>query len=181
MSPDNTGKKRQEGRRTLPKGHLGLTLLHSLMASIGYSRPFFFSHPFSRAKRNPSCQSLILKFSAITQRLENPCSSGSTRRISSIDPLVIGNGNAAKNYAPPAAVNSRPSRRLKTACDTQLPSLASSSCAGRRPCGVSLSTKPGRTCDSCAVTSCSDIPVFSAKVLTIDGPSAEPIEPGEIG
>src|ERR1700722_20073443 len=62
--------------------------------------------------------------------------------------------------------------------ETQPPNRASSSCVGRRPCGVSLSTKPGTSCDSCAVTSCSDKPVFSDKALIRDGPSADPSEPG---
>ena len=62
--------------------------------------------------------------------------------------------------------------------ETQPPNRASSSCVGRRPCGVSLSTKPGTSCDSCAVTSCSDKPVFSDKALIMDGPSADPSEPG---
>jgi hypothetical protein len=88
-----------------------------------------------------------------------------------------------KSSTPPCA-SSRDRVRLvrglshNAARETQPPNRASSSCVGRRPCGVSLSTKPGRTCANCAVTSCSDIPVFSAKVLIIDGPSADPSEPG---
>ena len=68
--------------------------------------------------------------------------------------------------------------RLLARGETQPPNRASSSCVGRRPCGVSLSTKPGTSCDSCAVTSCSDKPVFSDKALIMDGPSADPSEPG---
>ena len=68
--------------------------------------------------------------------------------------------------------------RLLARGETQPPNRASSSCVGRRPCGVSLSTKPGTSCDSCAVTSCSDKPVFSDKALIMDGPRADPSEPG---
>jgi hypothetical protein len=69
-------------------------------------------------------------------------------------------------------------KRSLGARGTQPPNRASSSCVGRRPRGVSLSTKPGTSCDSCAVTSCSDKPVFSDKALIMDGPRADPSEPG---
>ena len=81
-----------------------------------------------------------------------------------------------------AARNLYGARKAGSQCgsarETQPPNRASSSRVGRRPCGVSLSTKPGTSCDSCAVTSCSDKPVFSDKALIMDGPSADPSEPG---
>ena len=50
----------------------------------------------------------------------------------------------------------------------------SSAEVGSRPCGVSLSTTPGRTWESCFVSSSSERPDRCAKVLMILGPSAEP-------
>ena len=57
----------------------------------------------------------------------------------------------------------------------------SSAAVGRRPWGVSLSTTPGRICESCLVISSSDRPERCASVLMMSGPSAEPSCPGDTG
>jgi hypothetical protein len=57
----------------------------------------------------------------------------------------------------------------------------SSAAVGKRPLGVSLSTIPGSTCDNCVFSSCSDNPVFCAKVEIMSGPSAVPSCEGVTG
>ena len=57
----------------------------------------------------------------------------------------------------------RIARRRKSKPDR--PRSGTRSHAGRRPCGVSFSTKPGRSCDNCAVNSCSDKPVLHPHCL----------------
>ena len=52
---------------------------------------------------------------------------------------------------------------------------------GSRPEGVRLLTTPGRTCESCLVSSSSGTPVRPASILMMSGPRAEPSWPGETG
>jgi hypothetical protein len=57
----------------------------------------------------------------------------------------------------------------------------SSAKVGSRPAGVRLLTTPGKTCESCLVSSSSGRPVRPASDLMISGPSAEPSCPGATG